>query len=180
MSSKAIIIFPYSGYENNKQCEYFFWWTVDKCKAVDPKPIVVLNKDTELNNNATSFMEDPRFETLEVIRAWAVDTCQMWLYGWGHVLDHHPQASRIVQIPGDIDYIDQENEFYRELKVFIESTNADIAMGDFKTGNKYSAKSLVDTYGTYTLLANWFPEISKSIRSLPLTSQQTQIRIYQY
>jgi len=174
MSSKAIIIFPYGGYENNKQCEYFFWWTVDKCKEIDKKPIIVINKDTLINNNAVSFMQDERSGTLEVIQTWAVDTCQMWLYGWGHVLDNHPEADRIIQIPGDIDYIYEENEFYDNLGQFIEITDADIAIGDFKPGEEYDAKRLVDTYGTYALLANWFPEISKSIRAMALNRPRSE------
>jgi len=32
----------------------------------------------------------------------------------------------------------------------------------------------VDTYGTYSLLANWFPEISRSIRSLPLNRPRSE------
>jgi hypothetical protein len=58
--------------------------------------------------------------------------------------------------------------FYDNLKAFIRDiTSSDIAIGDFKTGDQYSAKSLVDTYGTYSLLANWFPEISRSITLAP-------------
>ncbi len=174
MSSKAVIIFPYQGYENNKKCEYFFWWTVEKCKGIDPNPIVVLNKDTEANGNAVSFLSDKRFKSLDVIKTWAVDTCQMWLTSWGYVLDNFKDAKRIVQIPGDIDYILEENEFYDNLTKFIEITTTDISIGDFVTGDIYCAKSLVDTYGTYTLLANWFPEISKSIRSLPLNRPRSE------
>ncbi|MBN2143149.1 MAG: hypothetical protein JW774_00855 [Candidatus Aureabacteria bacterium] len=174
MTSKAIIIFPYLGYENNEGCEYFFWWTVDKCKQLDEKPIIVMSRETVLNNNANSFLMDERYETLEVIQTWSVDTCQTWLAGWGHVLDHYPEADRIIQTPGDIDYIQEENDFYENLEDFIETTEADIAIGDFKTGDQYSAKGLVDTYGTYSLLANWFPEISKSIRSLPLNRARSE------
>ena len=36
------------------------------------------------------------------------------------------------------------------------------------SGISTSAKTLVDIYGTYALLANWFPEISKAIQALPL------------
>ena len=109
-----------------------------------------------------------RGATLEVLQTWSVDSCQTWLAGWGHVLDHYPEVERIVQIPGDIDFVAEDVEFYNNLGRFIETTTSDIVIGDFRTGDQYSAKSLVDTYGTYSLLANWFPEISKSIRSLPL------------
>ena len=168
MKSKPVIIFPYHGYENNEECKWYFWWTVDRCKKIDPKPIVILPRDTVLRQNATSFIKDKRYATLEVVQTWSVDTCQTWLAGWGHVLDNYPQVERIVQIPGDIAYVNEDVEFYDNLGSFIETTSSDIAIGDFGTGDKYSAKSLVDTYGTYSLVANWFPEISKSIRSLPL------------
>ena len=174
MSSKAIIIFPYGGYENNKKCEWYFWWTVDRCKGIDPKPVVVLSRDSVVRNEAVSFLKDERYKTLEVIQTWSVDTCQTWLAGWGHVLDNYPEAKRIIQIPGDIDYVHEDVDFYDNLKDFIKTTSSDITIGDFKTGDMYSAKSLVDTYGTYSLLANWFPEISKSIRSLPLNRPRSE------
>ena len=168
INSKPVIIFPYQGYENNKKCEWYFWWTVDKCREIDPKPILVLPKLTLLRGNAASFMKDKRSQTLEVIQTWSVDTCQTWLAGWGYVLDNYPKVERIVQIPGDIDYVNEDVEFYNNLGKFIKITKSDITIGDFGTGKKYGAKSLVDIYGTYSLLANWFPEISQSIRSLPL------------
>ncbi|MCK5015190.1 MAG: hypothetical protein KAS66_15375 [Candidatus Omnitrophica bacterium] len=168
INSKPVIIFPYQGYENNKQCEWYFWWTVERCKEIDPKPIVVLPRDTVIRQAAASFIKDERYKTLEVVQTWSVDTCQTWLAGWGYVLDHYPEAERIVQIPGDIDYVNEDVAFYDNLGDFIETTSSDITIGDFGTGDKYSAKSLVDTYGTYSLVANWFPEISHSIRSLPL------------
>jgi hypothetical protein len=174
MNSKPIIIFPYMGYENNKKCEWYFWWTVDRCKEIDPKPIVMLTRDTVIRGDAASFIKDERYKTLEVIQTWSVDSCQTWLAGWGHVLDHYPEAERIVQIPGDIDFVEEDVEFYDNLTIFIKTTTSDIAIGDFRTGDQYSAKSLVDTYGTYSLLANWFPEISKSIRSLPLNRPRSE------
>ncbi|MBF0619513.1 MAG: hypothetical protein HQL19_05040 [Candidatus Omnitrophica bacterium] len=174
ITSKPIIVFPYMGYENNKKCEWYFWWTIDRCKAIDPKPIVVVSRDTIIRGDAASFIKDARYETLEVIQTWSVDTCQTWLAGWGHVLDNYPEAERIVQIPGDIDFVAEDVEFYNNLGGFIETTSSDIVIGDFRTGDQYSAKSLVDTYGTYSLLANWFPEISRSIRSLPLNRPRSE------
>ncbi|MBF0522142.1 MAG: hypothetical protein HQL24_03690 [Candidatus Omnitrophica bacterium] len=173
-NSKPIIIFPYRGYENNERCQWYFWWTVDRCKEIDPKPIVMLPRDTVIRNDAASFIKDERTKTLEVVQTWSTDTCQTWLAGWGHVLDNYPDAERIVQIPGDLDYVNEDVEFYNNLSGFIKTTNTDIAIGDFGTGDKYSAKSLVDTYGSYSLLANWFPEISQSIRSLPLHRSRSE------
>jgi hypothetical protein len=174
VNSKPLIIFPYLGYENNKKCEWYFWWTVDRCKKIDPKPVIVIPRDTVLRQNAVSFLNDERYKSLEVVQTWSVDSCQTWLSGWGYILDNYPDAERIVQIPGDIDYVHEDVEFYNNLSGFIETTSSDIAIGDFRTGDQYSAKSLVDTYGTYSLLANWFPEISQRIRSLPLNRPRSE------
>lgn len=168
INSKTVIIFPYLGYEHNEQCKWYFWWTVERCKEIDARPIVVLPRCTVIRGDADSFLKDERSQGLEILQTWSVDTCQTWLAGWGHVLDNYPQAERMVQLPGDLDYVNEDVEFYDNLGNFIETTSTDIAIGDFGTGDKYSAKSLVDTYGSYPLLANWFPEISQSTRSLPL------------
>jgi hypothetical protein len=168
IKSKPVIIFPYQGYEKNEQMEWYFWWTVERCKEIDPRPIVVIPRSTIIRENAISFLKDDRYHSLEVLQTWSVDTCQTWLTGWGHVLDNYPDVERIVQIPGDLDYVQEDVAFYDHLSDFIHTTSSDIAIGDFGTGDKYSAKGLVDTYGSYPLLANWFPNISKSIRSLPL------------
>jgi len=168
INTKPVIIFPYRGYENNEKNEWYFWWTIDTCKEIDSKPIVVLPRDTVIRGEAASFIKDERSKTLEVVQTWSVDTCQTWLAGWGHVLDHYPEAERVVLLPGDLDYVKGDVAFYDNLKKFIQTTSSDIIIGDFGTGSKYSAKSLVDTYGSYSLLANWFPEISQSTRSLPL------------
>src|SRR3989338_5830751 len=174
ITSKPVIIFPYLGYENNEKCKWYFWWTVDRCKEIDPKPIVVLPRATVIRQDAASFIKDERYKTLEVVQTWSVDTCQTWLAGWGYVLDHYPEVERIVLLPWDLDYVHEDVEFYNNLKAFMEATSSDIAVGDFGTGDKYSAKSLVDTYGSYPLLANWFPEISRSIRSLPLHRSRSE------
>jgi len=162
------------GYEKNKKVEWYFWWTIDRCKEIDPRPIVMLPRTTVIKNNADSFINDTRYDTLEVIQTWSVDTCQTWFAGWGHVLDNYPDAERIVQIPGDLDYVDEDVEFYEKLGDFIETTDSDIAIGDFITADQFNPKSLVDTYGTYSLLANWFPELSQSIRNLPLNRARSE------
>ncbi len=171
---KPLIIFPFFGYENNKQCEWYFWWTVDRCRSIDPKPLVVITRETMIRQNAISFLKDKRFDSLEVLQTWSVDSCQTWLAGWGHILDHYPDVERIVQIPGDIDFVEEDIWFYNNLSSFLHAENTDIIIGDFKTGDQYSAKSLVDTYGTYSLLANWFPEVSRALKSLPLNRVRSE------
>ena len=166
--TKALIVFPYRGYQDNEKNEWYFWWTIDSCKTIDPRPTVLIPRTTVIRDEASTFLNDPRAKDLEIVETWSVDTCQTWLSGWGHVLDNFPEAERVVLVPGDIDDIEEDVKFYDNFKDFIKSTDTDIAIGDFETADQHSAKSLVDIYGTYPLLANWFPEVSQSIQSLSL------------
>lgn len=184
---KVLIIFPYGGYEAGTKNEELFWKIVEHARLVDDKPIVVLNKDTERatfsgtgSGKAEAFLSHPNTLTdqVEILRVWAVDTCQMWLAGWGYVLDTYgdeEEVSRLILLPGDIEEIkDNAAYFFRDLKSFIRATEPEIVIGDYDTGNRYSAKELIDWYGTYSLLANWFPEISKSIQNLPLRRPRSE------
>lgn len=160
---KIIILFPFSGYVHGDEREHLFWKNVEHAKLIDPLPVIILNRDTETQGKARAFLTDPRSKDLEILKVWSVDTCQMWLAGWGHVLDNHEDARRVVLLPGDIDEIRDEKQFFNSLDRFVGLDSSDIIIGDFETGDFFSSKELIDTYGTYQLLANWFPEISKRI-----------------
>jgi hypothetical protein len=72
---------------------------------------------------------------------------------------------QIILLPGDIDEVPDEGGFFPRLRMFMNLDGADeIIIGDFKTGNRYSTKDLIDLYGTYPLLALWFPEIASFVR----------------
>jgi hypothetical protein len=169
MSTKVVLMFPYSGYETGSKRGELFWDMVKCCRKTTGGqcPIVVLNRDTETRNQAQAFLKDKRSGTdVEIFRVWSVDTCQMWLAGWGYVIDECKKGiSRIVQLPGDIDAVSDKRDFFNKLEVFITLDGPwDIVIGDFSsTGGDVSAKELIDRYGTYALMANWFPEITQEI-----------------
>lgn len=195
MSTQPLIMFPYSGFESGSERERIFWKIVETCYGVPGgggyKPFVVLNHDTENRGGADAFLknqeqcEAPEIfrvwpdkhpeHPVEVFRVWSTDTCQMWLAGWGHIIDTQPEIERIVLLPGDIDYVARQTEFFGGLRNFIAADSRwDIMLGDFHTDNRFSAKELIDVYGTYALLANWFPEVSGRILSLPLQRPRTE------
>ncbi|OEU63954.1 MAG: hypothetical protein BBJ57_13935 [Desulfobacterales bacterium PC51MH44] len=177
MKTKAILIFPYSGYENKSERSKMFWRMVECCHdyAGDKHPIVILNKDTEKREQAAAFLQDKRSkDEVEILRVWSVDTCQMWLAGWGHVIDNCKGVSRIIQLPGDIDSVSTNTDFFNQLKGFITYTKFDIVIGDFSTEGRFNAKDLIDSYGTYALLANWFPEVTQEILHLPLNRPRSE------
>lgn len=176
MTTRTVILFPYSGYEGNKTREENFLGVVDQCRKVTgTTPLVVLNRDTELRRAAATFLTEFGDDgAVEILKVWSVDTCQMWLAGWGHIIDHYPKTTRIAQVPGDIDLIEDKPSFLAELRNFLRAKTPAIIVGDFKTGQTLSAKDLIDLYGTLPLLANWFPEVSKGILGIPLSKPRSE------
>ena len=199
MNIKILIMFPYSGYkadeqESNSDCGKMFWELIENCRNYSEyKPIIVVNRDTIEKGGADRFFQEHESyknrygQTLvEIIKVWSVDTCQMWLHGWGKIIDDNKELQkdkkieRIIQLPGDIERISDRKDFYTQLGEFCSADYDiynqccyDIVAGDFKT-REFSGKSLIDSYGTFPLLANWFPKISKAIFSLPLYKPRTE------
>jgi hypothetical protein len=184
---RVLINFPFSGYKKGDPRERLFWQIVETCSEEKAKPIiVVINKDTlakEGGQYADAFIHDPRVAQYElhVHETWSIDTCQSWLAGWGVALGMlpctsptgdppqvlsppHPRDDHIILLPGDIDAIaDHKGFFKNQLPGFLNSGGGrDIVVGDFETGEKLATKDLIDLYGTYPLLALWFPEIASA------------------
>jgi hypothetical protein len=179
MSTVAVLMFPYSGYDPGTERESLFWDMVKCCREMlgDGHTIVVLNQDTEVRGKAQAFLEDKRSQTdVEIYKVWSVDTCQMWLAGWGYVIDKYKeQTSRIVLLPGDIESISNKKVFFHKVNEFVAMDRPwDIVIGDFATGDRFNAKDLIDQYGTYALLANWFPEVCQKILQLPLNRPRSE------
>jgi len=195
--NKVIIMFPYSGYDNNTQprkargemfCELIDTIRNHTEDIVDKKPVIILNRDTERRGQAKALLDSSLSQELDIQRVWSVDTCQMWLHGWGYLIDRDApwttckrigknntkkQIDRIVLLPGDIETA-SDRFFSRDLRLFASATKPKVVVGDFETGERLGAKEMIDIYGTYPLLANWFPEISKCVRDLPLERPRSE------
>ena len=189
VKTQVVIIFPYHGFKTEKQRKNLFWKMVDTCERVEATqgllPIVVLNKDTENSGKANDFIQDPRTgenygntikPKIKVHRTWSVDTCQMWLSGWGYAFDdiNLSDNDRIVQLPGDIDFVQNEDDFFQHLDTFISLPDKDIVIGNFKSEDNSSAKELIDLYGTLALMANWFPDIAHGLRLKKLIKPRSE------
>lgn len=177
-SRKIIIHFPYGGYAKGSKGERAFHDIVDVCRPVDrdQRPILVLNADTDSRGGAATFSSSPVAKELDILRVWSVDTCQMWLAGWGHVLDKYSDVERVAQVPGDLIHIAKPQVFLGNIRLMLTYDAAELVVGDFDTGNAYSAKEMIDTYGTAPLLANWFPDVSRAIQRLspPLSKVRSE------
>jgi hypothetical protein len=115
----------------------------------------------------------------EVIKAWCVDSCQMWLTGLGAAFvetrNRQEEGDVFWLIPADYYYNkyaeDNENRHIinemMKLPRLVLDTECCLTIGEIDV-DKNSSKQLIDTYGTYALLANWFPHEAKRIRKITL------------
>jgi hypothetical protein len=190
MSTRVSLIFPYIGDEDpiRDRLIEIIDAILDRRKNLHTSnrpPILVVNKDTinrKIYEKFKSYLRDKKrtdllekidLKEIDLIEVWAVDTCQMWLGGFGKIIDDKEDKSReddtscILQIPGDLKYIEDFDYFLQQLSslgAMVELKRCDFAIGDFKIKPPQGAKHLIDMYGTYSLLFNWFPEIATYLR----------------
>lgn len=178
----AILIFPYGGMHTSERKSDLFFRLVETAIKNAREPItVVVNEDTVARDDACTAPLEAWIKKggwkgkLDIIRVWSVDTCQMWLHGWGHALEKMPEGGRIVQLPGDLSRLNKADEFFTDrLPAFIGRNDKEVILGDFTTGDVHSAKDLIDQYGTMPLMANWFPEAARQILYKPILHPRTE------
>ncbi len=194
--TRVVICFSYSGYKEGTSREDMFWKIAEACVRKQAQYIiVVMDQDTFTRGGAKAFLDDPRVkqhDNLHVHRSWSVDTCDRWLAGWAialgrlpctgvqdnqtHTLPEPDDDDRIILLPGDIEAVADPGKFFRaSLPGFLSQDGVnDIVVGDFETGEKLASKDLVDLYGTYPLLALWFPEIAAAVRDLSIWKPRSE------
>ena len=131
------------------------------------KPVLVVNRDTVEADYYKAFKKLAADEyklnvdnAADVFVVWAVDTCQMWLSGFERILGANNEPTQILQIPGDLQHIGDLDNFYlqmAELSRYVQKGDAHFAVGDYAL-EPTDAKYLIDAYGTYPLLFNWFSQ----------------------
>ncbi|HYI13193.1 MAG TPA: hypothetical protein VEK57_29375 [Thermoanaerobaculia bacterium] len=138
------------------------------------RPLTVLNRQTAYrnasSNDFTAFLNSHVKAFSDVIDAWSVDTCQMWLAGFGRAFDKKSTVYDVYWlIPGDFDY---DSSAGRDVLAVLEripnevyTGNAELCLGEIKVPLN-SSKQLIDTYGTYGLLYNWFPAEAQGLRTI--------------
>jgi len=187
-----IVIFPYSfadpEKDNGRGLEdlrdlYSFLSELKKDERY-ARPITVINRQTFYTNTKWVYKESLQkafYDVRELIDsqstildAWSVDSCQMWLAGFGHAYDEDNPADDVYWlIPGDFNYAKdigkkKEDRLIQKMLQIPEAVlehDQEMAIGEI-TVDINSAKQLIDTYGTYGLLYNWFPHEAQMIRSI--------------
>ncbi len=134
-------------------------------------PITVLDRKTHYSMDGDKAFRDFRRHTLarcsDMLDVWAVDTCQMWYAGLGAAFETGGARDVYWLIPGDFNYgtaVGQEVlGRLHDLPEIILELEQDLCIGEIATGHGNS-KQLIDTYGTFALLYNWFPAEAQEIR----------------
>ena len=168
-----IIIYPFRQPDDysDLQALYHFVRRLGAEKDRYARPITVLDRKTHYSMAGNKAFLDFRRHTLtrcsEVLDVWAVDTCQMWYAGLGAAYEKGGEHDVYWLIPGDFNYGtavgQQVLSRLHDLPEIILELDQDLCIGEIATDHNNS-KQLLDTYGTFALLYNWFPAEAQEIR----------------
>lgn len=184
-----IVIYPFSHPSSELShlvALYDFLSKLDK--EVYFRPITVLNRQTidnvvrnpqlgwdaqqVITKTFHTFLRETIEPVSEIHETWCVDSCQMWLSGFGKASDQNETIGAVYWlIPGDFHYASENGLLVLNklteipLQIYRNTSRVDMAIGEISVGVN-SAKQLIDTYGTYGLLYNWFPSEAQGIRRL--------------
>ncbi len=144
---------------------------LDADKSTYARPITVVDRKTHLRAAEDAAFVAFKSETVgrhsDVVDAWCVDTCQMWYSGLGLAFERGAPGDVYWLIPGDFNYgttVGQEVlSRLHDLPEIILELDQDLCIGEIATDHNNS-KQLIDTYGTFGLLYNWFPVEAQEIR----------------
>jgi hypothetical protein len=135
------------------------------------RPLTVIDRKThhaeEKNRNYRQFREQTISRHSDVLDAWCVDTCQMWCTGLGKAFEQGRKGDVYWLIPGDFNYGTscgrEVLSRLHDLPEIILELDQDFCVGEIAADQSCS-KQLIDTYGTFALLYNWFPEAACEVR----------------
>jgi hypothetical protein len=168
-----VVIYPFKHPSNYEDLDalYQLIARLDDDRARYARPITVMDRKTyyamQGNKAFGKFKESTVAEHSDILDAWCVDTCQMWYSGMGMAFEKGSAGDVYWLIPGDFNYgavVGQEVlGRLHDLPEIILELNQDLCIGEIATDHNNS-KQLIDTYGTFALLYNWFPAEAEEIR----------------
>lgn len=168
-----VLVYPYSRPSSYSDLQALYDWvaTLNEEPQRYARPLTVIDRKTHY-----ALQGDPEFLEFkksvvgrhsDLLEAWCVDTCQMWYSGLGSAFEKGTEEDIYWLIPGDFNYgtpIGHEVlARLHDLPEIIEELEQDLCIGEIATDHNNS-KQLIDTYGTFALLYNWFPGQAEEIR----------------
>ncbi len=168
-----VVIYPFREPGDPADLEqlYSLIQRLDAEKSDYARPITVVDRKTFHANAANArflkFRESVVAGCSDILDAWCVDTCQMWCAGLGEAFERGSPGDVYWLIPGDFNYgtpVGREvlGRLHDLPEICLE-LEQDICIGEIATDHNDS-KQLIDTYGTFALLYNWFPTEAQEIR----------------
>ncbi len=135
------------------------------------RPITLIDRKTSLARAGQARFREFRDQTVavhsDIVDSWCVDTCQMWCSGLGAAWEKGAPGDVYWLIPGDFNYGTANGQdvltHLHDLPEIILDLHQDICIGEIVTDH-CNSKQLIDTYGTFALLYNWFPAEACEIR----------------
>jgi hypothetical protein len=135
------------------------------------RPITVMDRKTHYSMEGNRQFLDFRNRVVarhsDILDTWDVDTCQMWYSGLGTAFERGGRDDVYWLIPGDFNYGNPAGREVlgrlHDLPEICVELQQDICIGEIATDHNNS-KQLIDTYGTFALLYNWFPKEAQEIR----------------
>jgi len=168
-----VIIYPFRppSHYGDLKALYSLVEHLDADREKYARPITVMDRKTYYSQKKAASFLAFRNRTLarcgDILDAWCVDTCQMWYAGLGAAFERGKAGDVYWLIPGDFNYgthVGQEVlDRLHDLPEIIEELDQDLCIGEIATDHNNS-KQLIDTYGTFALLYNWFPAEAQEIR----------------
>jgi len=169
-----VVIYPFKHPGHYADLEELYQWIARLAgeRGKYERPITVMDRKTyfamEGNKDFLSFRKNTVGRHSDILDAWCVDTCQMWYAGLGAAFERGGAEDVYWLIPGDFNYgsmVGKEvlNRLH-DLPEIIQELRQDLCIGEIATDHNNS-KQLIDTYGTFALLYNWFPAEAQEIRS---------------
>ncbi len=168
-----VVIYPFRQPDEMADLEQLYelvaW--LDSERGLYARPITVIDRKTHLANAANpryaAFREEVVARHSEIVDAWCVDTCQMWYAGMGLSYERGGPDDVHWLVPGDFDYATPNGHEVlaklHDLPEICVDLKQDVCVGEITTDHNHS-KQLIDTYGTFALLYNWFPAEAQEIR----------------
>lgn len=140
-------------------------------RGVYARPITVIDRKTHGANATNKQYREFRVKAVarhsDILDTWGVDTCQTWYAGLGQAFERGGPGDVYWLIPGDFNYgtpVGREVlSRLLDLPEICLELGQDVCVGEIATDHNHS-KQLIDTYGTFALLYNWFPVEAQTIR----------------
>jgi hypothetical protein len=168
-----IIVYPFRPPNHYSDLEelYDLIARLDADKQTYARPITILDRKThyslEEDQGYLDFRKKRVAKHSDILDAWCVDTCQMWCSALGMAFERGAPDDVYWLIPGDFNYgsgvgKDVLSRLHDLPEICLE-LQQDLCIGEITTDHSNS-KHLIDTYGTFALLYNWFPREAQEIR----------------